>query len=286
MNHMEKIIDGKKIAQELKAELKAEVLDLKEKGIIPGLGVIIVGNDESSKIYVRNKKKACEEIGMYSEIHQVAEEISQEDLLTLIEKLNADEKIHGILVQLPLPEHIAKEKIILAIDPKKDVDCFHPENIGKIFLGQEAFLPCTPAGILELLKKSAVDVSGEKVVIVGRSNIVGKPMALMLINAGATVTICNSKTKNLKEECLSADILISAVGKPGLITIDMLKQGVSVIDVGINRLEDGKIVGDVDFENVLEKVSLITPVPGGVGPMTIAMLLKNTIKAIKIQNKV
>ncbi|MFZ2193796.1 MAG: bifunctional methylenetetrahydrofolate dehydrogenase/methenyltetrahydrofolate cyclohydrolase FolD [Candidatus Moraniibacteriota bacterium] len=283
---MEKIIDGKKIANEIKAELKAEVLDLKEKGIIPGLAVIIVGNDESSKIYVKNKNKACEEIGIYSEIHQVEEKILEEDLLTLIEKLNIDEKIHGILVQLPLPEHINKEKVILAIDPKKDVDCFHPENIGKIFLGQETFLPCTPSGILELLNKSEVDVSGKKVVIVGRSNIVGKPLALMLINAGATVTICNSKTKNLKEECLSADILISATGRPRLITSDMLKQGVAVVDVGINRLKNGKIVGDVDFENALEKVSLITPVPGGVGPMTIAMLLKNTIKAVKMQNEI
>lgn len=279
---MEKMIDGKKIAQDLKTELKAEVLELKEKGIIPGLAVIMIGDDEASKIYVRNKNKACEEIGIYSQVFELEEESTERELLELINKLNVDEKIHGILVQLPLPEHINKEKIILAIDQKKDVDCFHPENIGKIFLGQEIFLPCTPAGILELLKKSAVDVFGEKVVIVGRSNIVGKPLALMLINAGATVTVCNSKTKNLKEECLSADIIISATGRPGLITADMLKQGVTVIDVGINRLENGKVVGDVDFENALEKVNLITPVPGGVGPMTITMLLRNTIKATKI----
>jgi len=276
-----KILDGKKLSQEIKVELKNEVLELKKKGIVPGLAVIIVGNDNASEIYVKNKKRACEEIGIYSEIHKLEEKISQDELLVLIEKLNMDEKVHGILVQLPLPMHIDKEKIILAIDPKKDVDCFHPENIGKVFLGQEIFPPCTPAGILEILKRSEIEIVGKNVVIVGRSNIVGKPLALMMINEGATVTVCNSKTENLKEKCLGADILVSAVGHAGLITKDMIKQGAVVIDVGINRNSEGKLTGDVDFPEVSRVSSAITPVPGGVGPMTIAELLKNTVKSVR-----
>ncbi|HRY82467.1 MAG TPA: bifunctional methylenetetrahydrofolate dehydrogenase/methenyltetrahydrofolate cyclohydrolase FolD [Candidatus Moranbacteria bacterium] len=276
------ILDGKKLAQDLKTELKSEILELKNKGIVPGLSVIIVGNDSASEIYVGNKEKACKEIGIYSEVHGLEEKISEEELLMLIDKLNADEKIHGILVQLPLPSHINEDKIILAIDPKKDVDCFHPENIGRVFLDNLRFLPCTPAGIMEILKKYEIEIVGKNVVIVGRSNIVGKPLALMMINESATVTSCNSKTKNLKDECLKADILISAVGKTGLITADMVKQGAVVIDVGMNRNEEGKLLGDVDFAKVSKISSAITPVPGGVGPMTIAMLLKNTIKAVKI----
>lgn len=281
MDYMKKIIDGKKIATELRAQLRAEVLDLKERGIILGLAVIIVGNDSASKIYVKNKKRACEEIGINSQVFELEEKISQDELLALIEKLNVEEKIHGILVQLPLPSHIEKEKIILAIDPKKDVDCFHPENIGKVFLNSPRFLPCTPAGILEILKRYDIEIVGKDVVIVGRSNIVGKPLALMMINEGATVTVCHSKTKNLKEKCLGADILVSAVGKTGLITKDMIKQGAVVIDVGMNRDDERKLTGDVDFSEVSQIASAITPVPGGVGPMTITMLLKNTIKSAK-----
>lgn len=276
-----KILDGKKMADEIKSELKIEVLELKEKGIVPGLAVVIVGNDSASKIYVKNKKRACEEIGMSSQVFEVEEKISQKELLALIEKLNTDDKVHGILVQLPLPVHINREKIISAISPKKDVDCFHPENIGKMFLSQELFLPCTPAGILEILKRYEVDIIGKDVVIVGRSNIVGKPLALMMINEGATVTVCHSKTKNLQEKCLKADILVSAVGKAGLITKDMIKQGAVVVDVGMNRDDEGKLTGDVDFSGVSQIASAITPVPGGVGPMTIAMLLKNTIQSTK-----
>lgn len=278
---MVKILDGKKLAEEIKTELKSEVLELKKRGIIPGLAVIIVGNDEASKIYVKNKKKACEEVEISSEIYELEEKISQEELIKLIGKLNKDETINGILVQLPLPEHIDKNKIILAIDSKKDVDCFHPENIGRIFLDSPRFLPCTPAGIMEILKKNKIGVSGKDVVVVGHSNIVGKPLALMMINAGATVTICNSKTNSLKEKCLKADILVSAVGKTGLIRADMVKQGAVVIDVGINRSAENKLVGDVDFLEVSPIASAITPVPGGVGPMTIVELLRNTVRSAK-----
>ncbi len=280
-----KILDGKKLSQEIKAELKTEVLGLKKQGIFPGLAVIIVGNNSASEIYVKNKKQACEEVGIYSEIYKLEEKISQISLLALVEKLNSNEKIHGILVQLPLPTHIEKEKIISAISPKKDVDCFHPENIGKVFLGQEIFPPCTPAGILEILKRSEIEITGKDIVIVGRSNIVGKPLALMMINEGATVTVCHSKTINLKEKCLGADILVSAVGYAGLITKDMIKQGAVVIDVGMNRNDEGKLTGDVDFLEVSKIASAITPVPGGVGPMTIAMLLKNTLRASKTVSK-
>lgn len=276
---MVKILDGKKIASEIKEELKKEVLDLQKKNVYPSLAVVIVGEDSASKVYVKNKKKACEEIGIKSQVFELPKEIKEKELLDLIQKLNDNKEVCGILVQLPLPSHIDKDKIILAIDPKKDVDCFHPENIGKVFLNSPNFLPCTPAGILEILKRYNIEVSGKNVMIVGRSNIVGKPLALMMINSGATVTVCNSKTKNLQEICLSADILISATGKAGLIGKDMVKQGAVVVDVGMNRTDEGKLVGDVEFEEVSEIASLITPVPGGVGPMTIAMLMKNTVLA-------
>lgn len=274
-----KILDGKKIAGEIKEELKSEILRLKEKNIFPDLAVVIVGEDSASKIYVKNKKKTCEEIGIRSRVIELPEKISENELLDLIDDLNKDEKVHGILVQLPLPEHINKERIVLAISPKKDVDCFHPENIGKVFLNDPRFLPCTPAGILEILKRYRIEILGKNVVIVGRSNIVGKPLALMLINEGATVMVCNSKTEKLKEKTLQADILISATGKAGLIKKDMVKQGAVVVDVGMNRDKEGKLVGDVDFQEISKFASYITPVPGGVGPMTIVMLMKNTVLA-------
>jgi len=277
-----KILDGKKIAERIKKEIKSEVLGLKNNGIIPGLAVIIVGNDVASKIYVNNKKKACEEVGINSEVYELEEKISQKELLKLIEKLNQDKNVHGILVQLPLPEHIDKDKIILAIDPKKDVDCFHPENIGKVFLELPEILPCTPAGIMEILKEYDIEVTGKNIVIVGSSNIVGKPLAIMMINAGATVTVCNLETKNLKKECLKADILVTAAGKAGLIKADMIKQEAVVIDVGMNRGLENKLAGDVDFQAVSKIAGAITPVPGGVGPMTIVELLKNTLRAVKM----
>lgn len=275
------ILDGKKAAEEIKEELKAQILDLKKNGIIPGLAVVLVGNDLASRIYVRNKEKVCHELGIFSKIIGFPENASGKELLALIDCLNSRQEIHGILVQLPLPGNINEQKIISAIDPKKDVDCFHPENVGKMFLDQPEFLPCTPAGIIALLKKYKIEISGKDAVIVGRSNIVGKPLAAMLINESATVTVCHSKTGSLKEKCLGADILISATGIPGLITPDMVKTGAVVIDVGISRAEEGKLVGDVDFPEVKKIASAITPVPGGVGPMTIAMLMKNTVIAVK-----
>lgn len=276
-----KILDGKKLSEKIKSEIRFEVLALEKQGIAPGLAVIMVGKNNASEIYVKNKERSCQEVGIYSEIHKLNEKISQEELLSEIEKLNTHKKISGILVQLPLPKKFDSEKIMLAIDPQKDVDCFHPLNIGRLFLDQKGFLPCTPAGIIELLKKYEISVIGKKVTIVGRSNIVGKPLALMLINLGATVTSCNSKTQCLKEECLSADILISASGQAGLISQGMVKTKAVVVDVGINRNSQGRLCGDVDFDKVKEKASAITPVPGGIGPMTIAMLLKNTVYAAK-----
>ncbi len=274
---MVKIIDGKKIAEELKQELKKEILALGKKGIVPRLAVILVGEDNASQIYVKNKERVAKEIGINSQIIKLGDKTSQKELEEIIKKLNQDKNIHGILVQLPLPAHLDEKRIISLINPAKDVDCFHPENIGKMFLDNAKFLPCTPAGILELLKRSNISVSGKKAVIIGRSNIVGKPLALMLLAENATVTICHSKTKNLKAETLQADILISAVGKAGLITADMVKKGATVIDVGINRNAEGKLVGDVDFKEVSKIASAITPVPGGVGPMTVIMLMKNVI---------
>lgn len=276
-----KILDGKKIAFEIKEELKDEILRLKKKGIIPGLAVVLVGNDQASQVYVNSKKKACEEIGIYSQILKMSENADQKELQEIIKRLNSDEKIHGILVQLPLPKHINEEKIIESINSKKDVDCFHPENVGKLSIGAGKLMPCTPAGIIEMLKRYNIKITGKECVVVGRSNIVGKPMAMMLLNNNGTITIAHSKTINLTEVAKRADILISAVGKAGLITKNMVKKGAVVVDVGMNRTESGKLVGDVDFEGIKEIASMITPVPGGVGPMTIAMLMKNTVLAAK-----
>ncbi|PIW94768.1 MAG: bifunctional methylenetetrahydrofolate dehydrogenase/methenyltetrahydrofolate cyclohydrolase FolD [Candidatus Moranbacteria bacterium CG_4_8_14_3_um_filter_34_16] len=276
-----KIIDGKRIAKKIKAELKNEVLNLKKKGVIPELAVILVGENPSSKIYVKNKEKACQEIGIISKVYTFGKNVVQKDILSLIFRLNRDKKINGILVQLPLPKKFDTKRIINMIDPEKDVDCFHPENVGRLFLGFPRFFPCTPAGIMEILSRNNLKIAGKNMVIVGRSNVVGKPLAVMATNADATVTLAHSKTKKLKEKCLWADILVSATGKIGLIKADMVKQGAIVIDVGINYNKSGKLTGDVDFERVKRKAMAITPVPGGVGPMTIAMLLKNTIKAAK-----
>lgn len=278
---MAKIIDGKQIAKEVRAEIAAECAELKKKGIIPGLAVVIVGTDPASQVYVRNKKKACEEVGFRSEVFELPEETTEEELLALVKKLNEDVNIHGILVQLPLPEHLDDEVIIANIDPKKDVDAFHPSNVGKIMIGNYDFLPCTPAGVMVLLEKSGIDVSGKECVVVGRSNIVGKPQAMLLLHANGTVTICHSRTKDLAEVTRRADILVVAIGKADFITSDMVKDGAVVIDVGMNRKADGKLTGDVDFATVEPKASYITPVPGGVGPMTITMLLRNTLTSAK-----
>ena len=280
---MAKILDGKMVSQRIKDELAQEVVELKEKGINPGLAVIIVGDDPASRVYVNNKKKACEQIGVYSEEYALPAETTEQELLDLIEKLNKDKKINGILVQLPVPKHINEETIINAIDPKKDVDAFHPVNVGKIMVGNFDFVPCTPAGVMELIKESGIDVEGKECVVVGRSNIVGKPQAMLLLHKNATVTICHSRTKDLAEKTKNADILVAAVGIPEFIKGDMIKPGAVVIDVGINRVADKKLVGDVDFEACEKIASAITPVPGGVGPMTIAMLMKNTVKAALIQ---
>lgn len=278
----DKIINGKKLAEKFKTEMQSEVLSLKSNGIFPGLSVILVGNDEASKLYVRKKEELCHELGIASFVHRLSEKISEEELLDLISELNADEKTNGILVQLPLPRHIDEKKVINIIDPKKDVDCFHPENLGLLIWNKPRFLPCTPVGIMELMSEYKICFEGKNIVIVGRSNIVGKPLTAMLMNYDATVTLCHSKTKDLKTECLRADILISSVGKPGIITEDMVKDGAVVIDVGTRQSKDGKLLGDVDFENVSKKASLITPVPGGVGPMTVACLMKNVIKASQL----
>ena len=277
------IINGKEISASIRAEIKAEAEKMTVK---PGLAVILVGSDPASQVYVRNKNKACEEVGFYSEMYTLPEETSMEELLGLIDQLNQSPQIHGILVQLPLPKHLDEEKVILAINPEKDVDAFHPVNVGKIMIGNHSFLPCTPAGVMELLSRSGIDVTGKECVVIGRSNIVGKPQAMLLLHANGTVTVCHSRTKNLTEICSRADILVSAIGKAKFVTPDMVKEGAVVIDVGINRDENGKLCGDVDFENVAPKTSFITPVPGGVGPMTITMLMKNTLTAAKnIENK-
>jgi methylenetetrahydrofolate dehydrogenase (NADP+)/methenyltetrahydrofolate cyclohydrolase len=282
---MLKIIDGEKNSKKIKDALREEVLLMKKNGIIPNLAVILVGDDNASQIYVRNKERVAKEIGINSQTFHFPASISQEKLESLILKLNSDQNIHGILIQLPLPDTIIVKKILTLIDPKKDVDCFHPENIGKLMIGDAYFLPCTPAGVLELLKKSEIPIEGKRIVIIGRSNIVGKPLAIILINLGATVTVCNSKTKDLQEISSQADILISATGCAKIINATMIKQNAVVIDIGINRNAKGKLVGDVDYANVYNKVSHITPVPGGVGPMTIAMLMQNVIKAVKLHNK-
>lgn len=272
------LINGKEISKEIREEIKLEASKLQKR---PGLAVILVGNDPASQVYVRNKNKACEEVGFYSEMYTLPEETSMDELLGLIDQLNHSPQIHGILVQLPLPKHLDEEKVILAIDPSKDVDAFHPTNVGKIMIGNHSFLPCTPAGVMELIKRSGIDVCGKECVVIGRSNIVGKPQAMLLLHENATVTVCHSRTKDIAEVCRRADVLVSAVGRAGFVTADMVKEGAVVIDVGINRDENGKLCGDVDFENVSPKTSFITPVPGGVGPMTITMLMKNTLTACK-----
>ncbi|UCG69385.1 MAG: bifunctional methylenetetrahydrofolate dehydrogenase/methenyltetrahydrofolate cyclohydrolase FolD [Thermoplasmata archaeon] len=286
-----KIISGKEIAESIRGEIKTKVEELKSKGITPGLAVVLVGEDPGSQVYVKAKGKACDKLGIYSDTYKLPEETSEEELLKLIDKLNTDEKIHGILVQLPLPKHIDEDKVLMAIDPKKDVDGFHPVNVGKMLVGAECFLPCTPHGVQELLIRSGNDPEGKHVVVVGRSNIVGKPVAGILMQkkpgANATVTIAHSRTQNLAELTRTADIIVAAIGKPEFIKADMVKEGVVIIDVGVNQVgktAEGKRIlkGDVDFEAVKEKASAITPVPGGVGPMTITMLMKNTVKAAQI----
>lgn len=279
---MAKLLMGKEVAKRIKDELREEVTALKAKGINPGLAVIIVGDDPASRIYVNNKKKACEECGIYSEEYALPGQTSEADLLELIGVLNKSDKISGILVQLPLPKGIDEKKVIDAIDPKKDVDAFHPINVGKIMVGDFDFVPCTPAGVMELIKESGIDPCGKECVVVGRSNIVGKPMAMLLLHKNGTVSICHSKTTNLCEKTKKADILVVAVGKANFITGDMIKPGAVVIDVGMNRLENKKLAGDVDFESAEKVAGAITPVPGGVGPMTIAMLMKNTVKAAQL----
>ena len=285
------IIDGKQVAADMRAELKDEVARLKEQNIVPGLGVILVGDDPASRSYVTAKERACEDIGLYSDDNRLDSDISQEELMAMVEKMNNDPKINGILVQLPLPKGLNEAEVLLAIDPAKDVDGFHPTNVGKMVVGEKAFMPCTPHGVIQLLMRSGVSLEGAEVVIVGRSNIVGKPLANMLIQknatGNATVTVCHTRTKDLSSHTKRADIVIAAAGRPNTVTADMVKEGVVVIDVGVNRVEDAtkkrgyRLVGDVDFEAVKEKASFITPVPGGVGPMTITMLLYNTVESAK-----
>ncbi len=280
---MSQIIDGKELAKHIREELKEEVKELKNAEIYPKLAVIMVGDDPASKVYVRNKSRACEDVGIEYEEYLLPAKTTREELLELIEKLNNDERVHGILVQSPLPEGLDANEAFRTILPKKDVDGFHPVNVGKLSLNQDCFVSCTPYGIIKMLEAYNVPIEGANAVIIGRSNIVGKPLAQCLLNKNATVTICHSKTKNLKEITKKADILIAAIGKPKFVTEDMVKENATVIDVGINRNEEGKLVGDTDFENIKEKVSFITPVPGGVGPMTIAMLMYNVVKAAKQQ---
>jgi len=286
-----RIIDGKQVAADVRAELRDEVVRLKERGIVPGLGVILVGDDPASESYVTGKERACAEMGLFSDDNRLPAQTSQADLMRLIARMNKDPKIHGILVQLPLPRHLNESEVLLAIDPAKDVDGFHPMNVGKMVVGEKAFLPCTPHGVVQLLVRSGVKIDGAHVVIVGRSNLVGKPLANMLIQksptGNATVTVCHTRTNNLPCHTRQADILVAAIGRPHTITIDMVKEGAVVIDVGVSRVDDAtkksgfRLVGDVDFDRVKEKASLITPVPGGVGPMTITMLLYNTVESAR-----
>lgn len=280
---MSRLIDGKVISAAVKERVGGEVAALKAKGITVGLAVIIVGEDSASKIYVANKKKACEALGIISEEYALPEDTTESELLDLIGRLNNEKRINGILCQLPLPPHLDEKLIINSISPEKDVDAFHPVNVGRIMIGDYDFVPCTPAGIMEMLKYENISPEGKSCVVIGRSNIVGKPMGMLLLHKNGTVTICHSKTKNLKEICLGADILVAAVGRAKFVAADMVKEGAVVIDVGMNRV-DGKLYGDVDFDAVKEKASAITPVPGGVGPMTIAMLMQNTLTAAKKQN--
>ena len=278
------IIDGKKVSAQVKEQVRIETEELVKKGIKPGLAVIIVGDDPASRVYVNNKKKACEKVGFLSKEFALPATTTQEELLSLVKELNEDKEINGILCQLPLPKGLDEKAVIEAISPLKDVDAFHASNVGKIMIGDYDFLPCTPAGVTEMLHSYNIPVEGKECVVIGRSNIVGKPMAMLLLHENGTVTITHSRTKNLKEVTKRADILVAAIGKPKFVTADMVKEGAVVIDVGMDRDENGKLCGDVDFENVKEKCSAITPVPGGVGPMTIAVLMKNTLKACKIQN--
>ncbi|EJQ28586.1 bifunctional methylenetetrahydrofolate dehydrogenase/methenyltetrahydrofolate cyclohydrolase FolD [Bacillus cereus] len=275
------IIKGNEVAEKKRAQLTEEVVKLKEQGIVPGLAVILVGEDPASRSYVKGKEKGCEQVGIYSELIELRETITEERLLAEIDRLNGDDRINGILVQLPLPKHIEEKAIIERISPEKDVDGFHPISVGRMMTGQDTFLPCTPHGIVELVKETNLDISGKHVVVIGRSNIVGKPVGQLFLNENATVTYCHSKTQNMKELSKLADILIVAVGRPKMITADYIKEGAVVIDVGVNRLETGKLCGDVDFDNVLDVAGYITPVPKGVGPMTITMLLHNTVESAK-----
>ncbi|QEY34090.1 bifunctional methylenetetrahydrofolate dehydrogenase/methenyltetrahydrofolate cyclohydrolase FolD [Caproiciproducens galactitolivorans] len=277
-------IDGKAVAEKVRAKVAFEVAELKKQGVTPGLAVVIVGDDPASRTYVNNKKKACAQVGIYSEEYALPAATSQDELMELVAKLNVKKDIHGILVQSPLPNGLDEKAVVEAIHPDKDVDAFHPSNVGRIMIGNYHFLPCTPAGVIELLRSENIEIAGKNCVVIGRSNIVGKPMAMLLLHNNGTVTICHSKTKNLKEICRNADILVAAVGKPKFVTADMVKRGAAVIDVGMDRDENGKLCGDVDYENVEKVASYITPVPGGVGPMTIAMLLQNTVTAAKSQN--
>lgn len=280
---MAKIIDGKAISAEVKTEIAEQTAELiASTGITPGLAVVIVGDDPASKIYVRNKGRACEQVGFFSETHELPENTDQETLENLIDTLNSDPKIHGILVQLPLPQHLDADRILMRISPDKDVDAFHPYNVGRLTVGTPTMLPCTPSGIIELLRRSGIEIAGKECVVLGRSNIVGKPMALLLLAENGTVTVCHSGTRKLVDICRRADILVSAVGKAGFVRADMVKEGAVVIDVGMNRDAEGRLVGDVDFDAASERASYITPVPGGVGPMTIAMLMRNTLNSARI----
>ncbi|MCJ0570975.1 bifunctional methylenetetrahydrofolate dehydrogenase/methenyltetrahydrofolate cyclohydrolase [Enterococcus cecorum] len=280
------LLNGKELAQKLQQEMTQEVTELKEKGLQPGLAVILVGEDPASQVYVRNKERAANNIGMYSVVYRLPETTSEADLITKIEELNHDDKVHGILVQLPLPKHINEDLVLDTIDPAKDVDGFHPMNLGNLFAGKPTLIPCTPAGIMELIKLSGLDLAGKNAVIIGRSNIVGKPMAHLLLQANATVTICHSKTKDLPKVAKQADVLVVAIGRANFVTADFVKEGAVVIDVGINRDENNKLTGDVKFDEVAPLTSYITPVPGGVGPMTITMLMRQTIDAAKRKENV
>jgi methylenetetrahydrofolate dehydrogenase (NADP+)/methenyltetrahydrofolate cyclohydrolase len=275
------VIDGKMISKEIKEKIRKEAEALKSQGVVPGLAAVLVGENPASVIYVRNKRKACEESGIYSEGHYLPESVTQPDLMNLVDRLNKDPKIHGILVQLPLPKHLSSDLVLNSLSPFKDVDGLHPYNIGKLMMGDPIFVPCTPAGVMAMLDYHRISIEGKMAVVVGRSNLVGKPVAMLLMHRNATVTVCHSRTQNLSEVCRRADILVAAIGKAHFVTGEMIKEGAAVIDVGINRLGDGRLVGDVDYEAAAKRAGWITPVPGGVGPMTIAMLLQNTLLSAK-----
>lgn len=280
------IIDGKAIANKLKLQIRREVEQLKAQGVQPGLAAVLVGDNPASVIYVRNKRKACDEVGIYSEEHRLPEQTRQEDLLKLIESLNSDPKVHGILIQLPLPKQINTDRVLNAVSPAKDVDGLHPYNVGRLTMGTPQFVPCTPAGVIAMLDEHKIPIEGRRAVIVGRSNLVGRPLSLLLMHRHATITVCHSRTKEIGAVCREGDILVAAMGKPKFITAEMVKEGAVVIDVGINRLETGQLVGDVDFEPVSKKAGWITPVPGGVGPMTVVMLMYNTLQSVKRSVKI